>query len=1152
MSAPFVHLHNHSDYSLLDGACRIDRLVDRAKEYGMPAVALTDHGNMHGAVEFYDKSRAGGIKPILGCEVYVAHGARTEKGLSATGKGAYDHLLLLARNREGYRNLMKLSSAGYLEGFHYKPRVDKELLARHAEGLICLSACLRGELPQLVVAGELDRAREAAAWYRSLYGADHYYFELQDHGIPEERVVVRELLRLGAEMGIPVVATNDCHYIRRDDAEAHEVLLCIQTGKTMKEADRFRFTTQELYLKSPEEMAALFSEAPQALANTLRIVEQVDFTMDTERVQLPGFPIPPEFETEEGYLRSLCEEGLARRYAAITDEMRARLDYELKTICQVGYARYFLIVRDFTHYARTHGVAVGPGRGSAAGSLVSYVLGITDIDPLRFNLLFERFLNPERVSMPDIDIDFAYESRQKVIDYVVGKYGRESVSQIITFGTMAARAVVRDVARALGLTFVETDRIAKMVPPDLGMTLPRALETVPELRALAQQDETYAKLIRCALALEGLARHASTHAAGVLIAPGSLTDFVPMYRSGKGDVTTQFEMKALERIGLLKMDFLGLRTLTVLEDTVRLAAEAGAAPIDLGAIPLDDVATYELLGKAQTVGVFQLESSGMRDLLRKLQPDTFEDIIAVNAIFRPGPIQSGMIDDFVMRKHGRQKVTYMHPMLEPILRNTYGVILYQDQVMQIANRLAGFTLAQADLLRRAMGKKMPEEMKKMKSLFLEGCAKNRIPARKAEDIFDLMEKFAGYGFVRSHSAAYAMLSYQTAYLKSHVPVAFLAASMTSEIGDTDRIVILVEEARRLQVAILPPDVNASRGQFTLEGGGIRFGLTAVKNVGQGSADAIVEERERGGPFRSVHDLARRVDPKALNKRVLESLVAAGACDGLGGDRAQLMEVVGDAVAKAHDAARKANQEQVALFGAEHEIEAPDPPLPSVPPWPLTERLRREREVLGFYLSDHPLAPWRDIIRARATTDTARLRDGGDGRDVTLVGIVTGVKSISDRNGRPMAFVTLEDFAGNVEGTVFADTYERCRGALTAGTVLEVRGRVNIRDEGAPKMVLQSVKAVAAPDPATERALHIDLGGGEEDAPLEWVRDLLRRHPGDSPVYFHLRPAPGAAPTSIRARRLLVQPSEDLLGLLRGRLGPDAVRLTNGQAGAVPF
>jgi DNA polymerase-3 subunit alpha len=1152
MSASFVHLHNHSDYSLLDGACRIDRLVDKAKRFGMPAIALTDHGNLHGAVEFYDKARAGGVKPILGCEVYVAHGARTEKGSTGTGKAAYDHLLLLVRNRDGYRNLMKLSSAGYLEGFHYKPRVDKELLAKHAEGLICLSACLRGEIPQLLVAGEVDRAREAAEWYRSLYGRDSYYFEIQDHGIPDERVVVRELLRLGADMGIPVVATNDCHYIEKEDAEAHEVLLCIQTGKTMKEADRFRFTTQELYLKSPEEMAVLFAEAPEALANTLRVEEQVDFTMDTERVQLPGFPLPPEFTGEEEYLRALCEEGLRRRYDAITDEMRTRLDYELRTICQVGYARYFLIVRDFTHYARTNGVAVGPGRGSAAGSLVSYVLGITDIDPLRFNLLFERFLNPERVSMPDIDIDFAYESRQKVIDYVIGKYGRESVSQIITFGTMAARAVVRDVGRALGMTFAEVDRVAKLVPPDVGMTLPRALESVPELRGLAQQDETYAKLIRCALALEGLARHASTHAAGVLIAPGNLTDFVPMYKSGKGDVTTQFEMKALERIGLLKMDFLGLRTLTVLEDAVRLAAESGAEPVDLNAVPLDDVRTFELLGKAQTVGVFQLESSGMRDLLRKLQPDTFEDIIAVNAIFRPGPIQSGMIDDFVKRKHGRQKVTYMHPLLEPILKNTYGVILYQDQVMQIANRLAGFTLGQADLLRRAMGKKMPEEMKKMKSLFLEGCAKNRIPAKKAEDLFDLMEKFAGYGFVRSHSAAYAMLSYQTAYLKAHVPVAFLAASMTSEIGDTDRVVILVEEARHLGVPILPPDVNASRGQFILEGDAIRFGLTAVKNVGQGSVDAIVLAREAGGPFASIHDLCRRVDVRAINKRVLESLVAAGACDGLGGDRAQLCEAVGDAIARAQDAARRANQEQVALFGAEHAIEAPEPPLPSVPAWPLLERLRREREVLGFYLSDHPLAPWRDIVRARATADTGRLRELGEGREVTLVVMVSSIKSISDRNGRPMAFVMLEDFAGTVEGTVFADAYERNRAALTQGAVLEVRGRIHVRDEDAAKMVLQSLRALAAPDPASERAVHIDLGGGGEDAPLEWVRDLLSRHPGESPVYFHLKPATGAPPTSIRARRLLVRPSEELLGELRERLGPDAVRLTNGHAGAVPF
>jgi DNA polymerase-3 subunit alpha len=1150
--AEFVHLHLHSEFSLLDGACRIDRLVEKAARFGMPAIALTDHGNLFGAVEFYDKASAAGLKPIVGCEVYVAHGARNERGGAGAGKAAYDHLLLLARNREGYRNLMKLSSAGYLEGFHYKPRVDKELLERYAEGLICLSACLRGEIPQLLLAGNAAAAREAAEWYRRVYGPEFYYLEIQDHGIPDERVAVRELLRLGREMGVPVVATNDCHYIEKEDAEAHEVLLCIQTGKTIRDADRFRFQTQELYVKSPEEMAALFADAPEALRNTLRVVEQIDFTLETERVQLPGFPIPAGYAGEEEYLHALCEEGLRRRYAMITDGMRARLDYELRTICQVGYARYFLIVRDFTDYARRNGVAVGPGRGSAAGSLVSYVLGITDIDPLRFDLLFERFLNPERVSMPDIDIDFAYENRQKVIDYVVHKYGRESVAQIITFGTMAARGVVRDVGRAVGMTYAEVDRVAKLVPPELGMTLPRALETVAELRSLAQQDETHQKLIRCSLALEGLSRHASTHAAGVLIAPGNLTDFVPMYRSSKGDVTTQFEMKSLERIGLLKMDFLGLRTLTVLEDAVRLAVEAGGPRIDLGSVPLDDPPTYDLLGKAQTVGVFQLESSGMRDLLRKLQPDTFEDIIAANAIFRPGPIQSGMIDDFVKRKHGRQRVTYMHPLLEPILRNTYGVILYQDQVMQIANRLAGFTLAQADLLRRAMGKKMPEEMKKMKSLFLQGCAKQKLPSKKAEDLFDLMEKFAGYGFVRSHSASYAMLSYQTAYLKAHVPVAFLAASLTSEIGDTDRIVVLVDEARRVGIPILPPDVNRSRGAFTLEGDAIRFGLAAVRNVGQGACDAIVAAREAAGPFRSIGDLCRRVDVRAINRRVLESLVQAGACDELGGDRAQLFEAVGEAIARAQDLARRLNQEQVALFGEEHALTASEAPLSDVPPWTLPERLRREREVLGFYLSDHPLAPYRDVVRARGNADTGRLRELGDGREAVLVAMIAGVKTISDRNGRPMAFVTLEDFAGMVEGTVFADLYERNRAALAHGAVIEARGRIQAREEDAPKLVLQAIRAVAAPDPAVPRAIQIELPAGTEAAPLEWVKDLLSRHPGDSPVYFLCRERPDIAPTRIRARRLLVRPSEELLSELRERLGPDAVRISDGQTEAVPF
>ncbi len=1152
MSAPFVHLHNHSDYSLLDGACRIDRLVDRAARYGMTAVGLTDHGNLFGAVEFHDAARAAGLKPLVGCEVYVAHGSRTDRPRTPDGKGAYDHLVLIARNREGYRNLSKLSSAGYLEGFHYKPRIDKELLALHAGGLLCLSACLRGEVPQRVVEGDLEGARRAAGWYRDLFGADHYFLEIQDHGIPDEKVAARGLLQLGREMGIPVVATNDCHYIAREDAEAHEVLLCIQTGKTMLDPDRFRFATDQLYLKSPEEMATLFAEAPETLRNTLTVAERCELTLDSERVQLPSFPIPPEFESEEAYLRRLAGEGLERRYSEITPEMLERLRYELDTICQVGYARYFLIVRDFTDYARQNAVGVGPGRGSAAGSLVSYCLGITDIDPLRFELLFERFLNPERISMPDIDIDFAYESRQKVIDYVIGKYGRESVSQIITFGTMAARAVVRDVGRALGMSYAECDQVAKMIPGDLGMTLPRALEIVPELRALAQRDERYARLIRCSLALEGLARHASTHAAGVLIAPGQLTDYVPMYRSPKGDITTQFDMKSLERVGLLKMDFLGLRTLTVLDDAVRIVRESTGQAIDLGALALDDGPTYALLQKAQTVGIFQLESGGMRDLLRKVLPDTFEDIIAINALFRPGPIQSGMIDDFAKRKHGKQRVTYMHPSLESILKKTYGVIVYQDQVMLIANRLAGFTLAQADLLRRAMGKKMPEEMASQKSAFVEGCAQNRVPSRKSEEIFDLMEKFAGYGFVRSHSAAYAMLSYHSAYLKAHVPAAFLAASLTSEVGDTDRIVTLVDEARRLGIPVLPPDVNASVAGFTLEGQAIRFGLSAIKNVGQGSVEALVRARTEGGAFRTLGDLIRRVETAAINRRVLESLIQAGACDGLEGDRAQLLEAVGDLLTQAQDRARGVNRSQESLFGSDQEVMAQDPPLPRTPSWPLEERLRRERDVLGFYFSDHPLGAYRAQIAARATADTARLRELKDGAEVTLICLVAGVKSHTDRNKRPMAFVTLEDLKGTVETTIFADLYERCRPMLQPGSIVEVRGKVNQREDADPKMLLSAVKGLGGPESGAPRAVHIDLAASGGPVSLEEIRELLVRHPGESPVYFTVGSADGPGTTQILAKRILVRPSDDLLRALRDRLGERAVRVANGHAEPVPF
>jgi DNA polymerase-3 subunit alpha len=1160
--APFVHLHNHSDYSLLDGACRLDRLIDRVQRLGMPAVALTDHGNLFGAVEFYGAATAAGVKPIVGCEVYVAHGARGEKSRGPDGKGAYDHLVLLARNREGYRNLMRLSSLGFTEGFHYKPRVDKELLAKHAEGLLCLSACLRGEVPQLIVAGNLEGAKAAAGWYRDLYGADHYFFEVQDHGLPDERTTAEGLIALGKSMGIPVVATNDCHYLAREDSEAHEVLLCIQTGKTMLDADRFRFATDQLYVKTAEEMEALFGHAPETLRNTLAVAERCELTLDTERVQLPAFPLPPEIESEEHYLKRLAAEGLERRYGAAAGEVHhTRLAYELDTICTVGYARYFLIVRDFTDYARQNGVAVGPGRGSAAGSLVSYCLGITDIDPIRFDLLFERFLNPERVSMPDIDIDFAYETRQKVIDYVVEKYGRESVSQIITFGTMAARAVVRDVGRALGMTYADVDRVAKMVPPDLGMTLTRALELVPDFKSLQQQNETYARLIRCSLALEGLARHASTHAAGVLIAPGPLMDYVPVYKSPKGDFTTQFDMNSLEKVGLLKMDFLGLRTLTVLEEATRNARAASGTEIDLKQIPFDDKATFELLGKAQTVGVFQLESSGMRELLRKLMPDCFEDIIAINALFRPGPIQSGMIDDFVKRKHGKQKVTYMHPALEPILKPTYGVIAYQDQVMQVANRLAGFTLAQADLLRRAMGKKKPEEMARMKQAFLEGCVAREVPKKKAEEVFDLMEKFAGYGFVRAHSAAYALLSYQCAYLKAHHPAAYLAASLTSEVGDSDRIVLLVEEARRVGIDVKAPDVNQSAAGFTLEGSAIRFGLNAVKNVGLGSVEAIVKAREEGGPFRTVGDLLRRVDGSALNRRVVESLVQAGACDGLDGDRAQLHAAVGDLLAQVQERARAVARHQESLFGADSAPVFQDPPLPLVAPWGLEERLRREKEVLGFYFSDHPLAAYRHVIEARATHTTARLRECREGQEVTLVGLVAAMKPHVDRNQRAMAFVTIEDLRGTVEATIFSDLFERSRAALAPGAVVEVRGRVNVREDADPKMVLTAVRPVTPPGDGGPIQVILDLRGAGAGVSLEEIRSLLIRHPGESPVYFRVPGDNGADATTIRARRLLVRPSEDLLAALRERVGADAVTVTvpsasreasGGRAEAVPF
>ncbi len=1136
----FVHLHNHSDYSLLDGASPIAGMVERAAALGMPALALTDHGSLFGAVEFYQEARRAGVKPIVGMEAYVTRGRRQER----TRDSAH-HLVLLARDEAGFRNLMRLSSLAFLEGFYYKPRVDHELLAAHAGGLLALSACPKGEIGSAILEDDDAGAARTAGRYREIFGAENFFLEIQDHGLDIEEKIRTRVTELSARTGIPLVATNDCHYLRHEDAEAHDVLLCIQTGKSVEDEKRMRYPTDQLYFRSADEMRARFSGQPEALRNTLAVAERCNLQMDFGKPLLPAFPLPPGEESAEAYLRRLTESALERRYPAPSDEVRRRMAYELDVICRMGFASYFLIVRDFIDFARQRGIGVGPGRGSVAGSLVAYVLRITDIDPLRHGLIFERFLNPERVSMPDIDIDFDDLRRGEVIDYVKAKYGEGNVTQIITFGTMGAKGVLRDVGRALGMAFAEVDRIAKMVPDGLGMTLERALELSPDLKALPGRGPQFARLLGSARVLEGLARHASTHAAGVLITPGPLLDHVPLYRQKDETVTTQWDMKSVEKAGLLKMDFLGLRTLSVLDGAVRLIREHHGVAIDLQNLPMDDAAAYQVFQEAATVAIFQFESGGMRDHLKRLAPTVFEDLVAMNALYRPGPMEN--IPYFIDCKHGRKVARYEHPDLEPILRDTYGVFVYQEQVMQAANTLAGFSMAQADELRRAMGKKRPEEMEAKRQQFIEGCRHRKIPAARAEKIFATMEKFAGYGFNRSHSAAYALLAYQCAHLKARYPAEFMAATLTSELADSSRIVTLIEECRRLGIAIRPPDVNRSEWRFTIEEGAIRYGLGAVRNVGQGVVDGLVAARAEGGPFRDLLDLARRLDARGMNRRVLESLVASGACDALGAERGALFAAAGPMLERAAALRRERESGQSSLFGEDDgaavAVAAAD--LPAAPAWTGRERSAREKEVLGFYFSEHPLEHLRERLESLATHRIAEAVELEDRAEVRIAGLVGEVRTIMTRAGRPMAIVTLEDLSGRVECTVFPDTYESARALLAAETVVVASGRVEVRDDRGVKLLLTEIRALDEARRAWRRSLHIEIRGEEiSEAGLEAIDEVLRSHPGEAEVYLHIV-RPDHSRLALRSRRFQVSEDDRVIADLKGALPTLRVRWGKG-------
>lgn len=1138
----FVHLHLHTQYSLLDGACILENLIKKVKDLHMPACAITDHGNMFGAIEFYDLAMKNGIKPIIGSEVYIAPESRFEKSARGIQEASF-HLILLAKNETGYKNLMKLVSAGFLEGFYYRPRIDKEILAKFKDGLVCTSACLKGEIPHLINTNQIHQARKVIDEYRSMFGKD-FYLEIQDNLIPDQDKVNEEIIRIAKDMNIGLVATNDVHYLDKEHAKAHEVLLCIQTQTTMEDPNRMKLQTEEFYLKSKEEMMrTIGSIAPEAIKNTMVIAEKCNLELDFKTSHLPNYKVP-EGHTREGYLRELVYEGLKTRYPDGDKTVLDRVAHELKVIENFGYTSYFLIAWDFVHYAKQNDIPVGPGRGSAAGSVVSYALGITSIDPLKYDLLFERFLNPERISLPDIDIDFCYERRGEVIDYVVKKYSKENVAQIITFGTMMAKAVVRDTGRALGMAYADVDKIAKLIPTDLNMTLEQALEKEPELKTLYRTDPKIGQLIDTSLVLEGLTRHASTHAAGVVISELPLVNYVPLYKIQEGQITTGYTMTSLEKIGLLKMDLLGLRTLTVVSEAIKIIKRTKGIDLDIEKIPLDDKATYKLLSNAEAIGIFQLESSGMRDLLKKLHPEKFEDIIALLALFRPGPIGSGMLDDFMKRKHGEIKIRYDHNLLEPILKETYGVILFQEQAMRIVSNLAGFSLAQADNLRRAMAKKTPEIMAQMRNHFVEGCLKNAIDRRSADKIFDQIEYFAGYGFNKSHSAAYAMISYRTAYLKANFPVEFMTALLTSEKDNLDKIAVYINESIRMGIKILPPDTNESFANFTVVGGSIRFGLLAVKNVGQGAIDSIITIRQKGGKFKSIYDFTERVDSRLVNRKVIESLIRCGALDSLGLFRSQLSAMIDKALEVAGGIQKDRLNGQLSFFDKfedEESFKKTFQEIPNIQEWSESQLLAYEKEMLGFYITKHPLARFEKLLKTYSSCSTSELRGRGDGDELLIGGIISKAKfTTTRRTGEKMAIVTLEDLNGVVEVLIFPATYAKSSALVKQDAIVFVKGRLNMREEE-PKIIANEIASLDTVRTKYTKSVIVNLlTTGLETTSLEKLKKVLSRYPGSAFVYLNFVKPDGKRTIVSIGNAYLVEPHEGLVRDIEKIFGAETV------------
>jgi DNA polymerase-3 subunit alpha len=1148
----FVHLHVHSEYSLLDGAAQLEKLVDKAKELKFPAIALTDHGNLFGAIDFYNAAQKAGVKPILGCELYVAPGGRKERGSQDGGYEGANHLTVLVRNRTGYQNLVKLVSRAFLEGFYYKPRVDRELLAQHADGLLVLSGCLNSEVSRMLSAGDAVKARETAGWYQEVFGKDHYFMEVQAHGLEEQERVMAETLRIAKSIGAPVVGTNDSHYLEGGHARAHEALLCIQTGTNLQDSGRFRFSTQEFYIKSAEEMARVFADLPEACRNTLAVAERCNLTLEFNQFHLPRYVVPSE-HTLDSYLHELAHAGLKRRYGASPgDAIEARLAHELSVIEKMGFAGYFLVVWDFIRYAREQGIAVGPGRGSSAGSLTAYSLGITNVDPIRYGLLFERFLNPERISMPDMDIDFSDDRRDEVIRYVAERYGRDRVAHIITFGTLGAKAAIRDVGRVLGMPYGDVDRIAKLVPNfPLNITLDDAQQKSLPLAEMVRSQANVKELWEIARTLEGCTRHASVHASAVVISDEPLEEYIPLYKDPKRpELITGYAMGPIEKLGLLKMDFLGLRTLTVLANTVGLIKESRGLQLDLDRLPLDDKKTYEMLSEAKTFGVFQLESSGMRDALRGLKPEQLEDLIAMVSLYRPGPME--LIPDFIQRKHGRSKITYEHPAMEKFTRETYGIMVYQEQIMQIASEMAGFTMGEADILRRAMGKKDRELMAKQREKFITGCRERNTTPAKAERVWELMEKFAGYGFNKSHAAAYGLVAYQTAYFKANYPVEFMAALLTSEMGDTDKIVKYIEECRAMGIQVVPPDVNVSAVQFSVAGDTVRFGLAAIKNVGEAAMQSILKSRSAEGTFKTLEDFCTRVDLRLVNRRVVESLIKAGAFDSLGLTRAHLLATTDTALESGQRQQRDRAEGQGSFFEM---IPAAAParaitPAEIMPEWETDQRLAFEKEVLGFYISGHPLARYRGVVEPLGVTTSADLAAKGHGARVILFGHANALKETSTKGGNRMAFFTLEDMEGTVDVTVFPEPFKSAAACLRSGEAVLVRGRVDDGDKGRVVLaedvrLLEQALAEYGGRPrnggglSEPNACRIRLSPGEDpSAALAAVKQLCGEHPGRVPVFLHL--VLGTQEVVVRTRGLSVDGSKELVTEGETLLGPGAI------------